>query len=54
MPDFTTAEIEKLNQDKERLPERELRGGNGLESFMFHLLMAFRHPKQLFMTLVKE
>lgn len=54
LPDFTPAEVAELHQKKEQLPERELRGGSGLESFIFHLLMAFRHPKQLFRPLLRN
>ncbi|NEN24206.1 ion transporter [Cryomorpha ignava] len=54
VPAFTQAEIDRLHKNNERLPERELRGGNGLESFMFHLLMAFRHPKQLIKPILRN
>ena len=54
IPGFTTAEIEELHKGSKELPERELRGGSGLESLMFHLLMAFRHPKQLLRPLLRN
>ncbi len=54
VPVFTQTEIDKLQRGKERLPERELRGGSGLESLIFHLLMAFRHPKQLLRPLLRN
>ncbi|TXD68284.1 hypothetical protein ESV24_12520 [Aequorivita lipolytica] len=43
-----------MKKGNKQLPERELRGGSGLESFIFHLLMAFRHPKQLFRPLLRN
>ena len=54
VPAFTQAEKDKLQKGKEQMPERELRGGSGLESFMFHLLMSFRHPKQLLRPLLRN
>lgn len=54
VPAFTQAEIDQLQRNKERLPERQLRGGSGLESFIFHVLMALRHPKQLFRPLLRN
>ncbi|WP_146608900.1 ion transporter [Gelidibacter algens] len=54
VPIFTQAEKDQLQKEKQQLPERELRGGSGLESFMFHLLMAFRHPKQLLRPLLRN
>ncbi|CAM3483626.1 hypothetical protein AEQU2_02592 [Aequorivita lipolytica] len=54
VPTFTQAEIEQLKKENTQLPERELRGGSGLESLIFHLLMAFRHPKQLLKPLLRN
>ncbi len=54
VPVFTESEMNKLQKKKEQLPERELRGGSGLESFIFHLLMSMRHPKQLLQPLLRN
>jgi len=54
VPIFTQGEIDKLQYGKEHLPERELRGGSWLENFIFHVLMAFRHPKQLLRPIIRN
>ena len=54
VPDFTAAEKAELRRGNEHLPERELRGGSALESLMFHLLMALRHPRQLLRPLLRN
>lgn len=54
VPSFTETEKAQLKKDKDQFPERELRGGTGLESLIFHLLMAFRHPKQLIKPLLRN
>ncbi len=54
VPGFTQAERTELQKGNKDMPERELRGGNAFEGFIFHLLMAFRHPKQLFRPLLRN
>ena len=54
VPQFTPAEKAELHRGNEHLPERELRGGSTLESLMFHLLMALRHPRQLLRPLLRN
>lgn len=54
IPRFTQSEADQLQRIKDRLPERELRGGSTLETFIFHLLMAFRHPKELLRPLIRN
>jgi len=54
LPSFTEAEKVKLQKKNEQMPERELRGGNGLESLMFHLLMSIAHPRQLLRPLLRN
>lgn len=48
LPDFTEKEKKILKKDSGKLPDRELINGNWLETFIFHLLMTFRHPKKFF------
>ncbi len=45
---------QKLRKRAEDLPERELRGGNLLDTFVFHLLMLGRHPLQVLRTLLRN
>lgn len=54
VPTFTKEEQDKLHKRSDRLPERELWGGTLLEGFVFHVLMAFRHPRELFTPLLKN
>lgn len=55
-PDLTYSEAhrEQLKKRAEDLPERELRGGNLLDTFVFHLLMMGRHPLNVLRTLVRN
>jgi hypothetical protein len=46
VPQFNASERAALVAAGERLPERELRGEARLAAFVFHLLMALRHPAQ--------
>lgn len=46
LPHFTQKEQEILKNDSRKIPDRELVNGNWLETFIFHLLMTFRHPKK--------
>lgn len=51
VPHFTKDEKEILQRRADRLPERELKGGNLLSTFVFHLLMSFRHIRDVFRPL---
>ncbi len=53
-PGFNTEERKALHKRGERLPEREFVGGTLLEGLVFHILMAFRHPKELITPLLKN
>ena len=48
LPQFSKKEQEKLKEDSRTIPDRELINGNWLETFIFHVLMTFRHPKRFF------
>ena len=54
VPSFREDERKIIKKNIERLPERELQGGNLLETFVFHILMALRHPRDLFLPLLKN
>lgn len=54
LPHFTAEERQILQKHASKLPERELRGGNVLESFIFHVLMAFNHPKRVIFPLLRN
>lgn len=45
---FNFKEREVLRKKAPRIPDRELKNGNFLETFIFHLLMTLRHPKNFF------
>src|SRR5690606_6855092 len=47
-------ERENLSKRAASFPERELWGGNALEGFIFHLLMAIRHPWEIFRTIIQN
>ena len=51
LPSFNTEEKESLRKKSTRIPDRELRNGNFLETFIFHILMTFRHPRSFFSPL---
>ncbi|MGB7786446.1 MAG: hypothetical protein WBL27_10120 [Salinimicrobium sp.] len=51
VPSFSEAEREKMRRRAEDVPDRELREGNWLESFIFHILMSLRHPREFFRPL---
>lgn len=53
-PSFTPEESEKIRAKVDKAPDRELKNGNYLETFIFHLLMAFRHPRDFFRPLLKS
>ncbi|MFZ0490294.1 MAG: hypothetical protein WBV11_00320 [Salegentibacter sp.] len=54
VPSFNDSERKKMKKRANRAPDRELKEGNWLESFVFHLLMSFRHPRQFFIPLIKN
>lgn len=54
IPQFNDAERAMLRKKVEQLPERELHGGTGLEGFIFHILMAVRHPKVVLGPLLRN
>jgi hypothetical protein len=43
LPSFTVKERQFLHKHASKAPDREIRGGNMLERFIFHVLMTFRH-----------
>ena len=52
VPSYSQAEREKMHKRSENIPDRELREGNWLESFIFHILMSLRHPAEFFRPLL--
>lgn len=54
IPHFSAAEREVLRRRSARLPERELHGGNLAEGLIFHILMAFRHPMEVVVPLLRN
>lgn len=54
IPSFTSEEKEKLKKNAKNAPDRELRDANDLETFIFHILMTFRHLKIFFRPLLKN
>lgn len=54
LPSFSSKEKEVLKKKARRSPERELRNGNFLETFIFHVLMTFRNPADFFLPLLKN
>jgi len=53
-PSFNKEERSSLRRRSARFPERELWGGNNLEGFVFHLLMAMRHPWEIIKTIIQN
>lgn len=53
-PSFNQEERKILQNRAKHLPERELHGGNMLETLIFHILMAFRHPKDVIIPLFRN
>lgn len=43
LPSFSFSEKQHLKSHSGKMPDRELRNGNFIETFIFHLLMTFRH-----------
>lgn len=54
VPSFSTKEKKALKKTAKKAPERELRNGNDLETFIFHILMTFRHPGNFFWPLIRN
>lgn len=53
-PSFNQQERKVLQNRAKHLPERELHGGNMLETLIFHILMTFRHPKDVIIPLFRN
>ncbi|MHA6248481.1 hypothetical protein ACXYMU_11125 [Pontibacter sp. CAU 1760] len=53
-PRFSDSERVLLKEQVKNLPERELHGGTGLEGFIFHLIMAAKHPKAVLNSLLRN
>src|SRR5690606_3022361 len=53
-PAFSSEERASLQKRAARFPERELWGGNNLEGFIFHLLMAIQHPREIIKTVFQN
>ena len=51
IPSYNAEERKSLKRRSSRIPDRELRNGNVLETFIFHILMTFRHPRNFFSPL---
>jgi predicted Zn-dependent protease len=54
IPSFTSEEKVELKKNAKNAPDRELRDANDLETFIFHILMTFRHLKLFFRPLLKN
>lgn len=54
VPAFSKKEKGILKTRAKKAPDRELRNGNDLETFIFHLLMTLRHPKKFFWSLIRN
>lgn len=54
VPSFSEKEQKKLRSRSKKAPDRELRNGNQLETFIFHILMTFRHPREFFIPLLRN
>lgn len=53
-PRFSEPEREALKRQATHLPERELHGGNALESLIFHVLMALKQPRKILQPLLRN
>ncbi|HET7360484.1 MAG TPA: hypothetical protein VFI78_00970 [Salinimicrobium sp.] len=53
-PSFSTEEKKILRNNVQKAPDRELRGGNVVEAFVFHFLMTLRHIKLFFSPLLRN
>lgn len=54
IPAFNASEEAYLKKHSEKMPDRELKNGNFLETFIFHFLMTFRHPGKFFTPLLRN
>lgn len=54
IPTFNQSEKEYLKKHSGKMPDRELKNGNFLETFIFHFLMTFRHPGKFFTPLLRN
>ncbi|MEX0684968.1 MAG: hypothetical protein WD267_09130 [Balneolales bacterium] len=54
LPSFSDKERKVLSRNIKHAPERELKNGNLLEVFVFHILMTLRNPKDFFSPLLKN
>ncbi|WP_188440427.1 hypothetical protein [Planktosalinus lacus] len=54
IPSFTSQEKQLLKKNAQKAPDRELRDANDVETFIFHILMTFRHLKTFFRPLLKN
>lgn len=54
LPRFNDSERVLLKKKVKHLPERELHGGTCLEGFIFHLIMAAKHPKAVLNPLLRN
>ncbi|WP_439882784.1 hypothetical protein ACSX1A_06345 [Pontibacter sp. MBLB2868] len=53
-PGYKDQERTQLKKNVKYLPERELHGGTALEGFIFHLIMAAKHPKAVLIPLLRN
>lgn len=54
IPSFSPDEKKVLKERITKAPDRELRNGNYLEAFIFHILMTLRHPKEFLRPLFEN
>jgi len=54
IPSFSIKEKKELKKRAKKAPDRELRNGNDLETFIFHILMTLRHPGNFFWPLIRN
>lgn len=54
LPQFSEKETKFLKKIAKQAPDRELKNGNFMESFIFHFLMTIRHPKTFFTPLLRN
>lgn len=54
VPSFSEKERNILKKRAKKAPDRELRNGNDLETFIFHILMTLRHPGNFFWSLIRN
>ncbi len=54
VPSFSKKEKKVLLKRAKKAPDRELRNGNDIETFIFHILMTIRHPGNFFWSLIRN